>query len=179
MRNEETRWLGNMTLAPYIQKATALVGHRRRVGGNQFRHAMATMAILIDYHQIDPVLLKASLIHDLIEDVPETDQRALRHIDEDGNDVVDLVLEVTDTFPTKRDYLRHILEHGSRRAKLLKVADRISNITDLNHDVFSSDYIARMLDESLEFVYPIALQVNGDMAVEIKDLIEKRRALLD
>jgi len=61
--------LSEMVLAPWIQKATALIGAPRRVGGNQFRHAMATFAILLDYKFLDPVLLKASIIHDLIEDI--------------------------------------------------------------------------------------------------------------
>ena len=57
-----------MVLAPYIQKSTALRGKYRFVGGNQFRHALGTFAILLDYHYMDPVLLKASIIHDVFED---------------------------------------------------------------------------------------------------------------
>ena len=167
-----------MSLASWIQKATALIAHERKVGGNQFRHAMATMAILIDYHQIDPVLLKAAVIHDLLEDVPQTDPESLCAIDEHGREVVELVMEVTNRFPDKRSYLRHILEHGTDRAKLLKVADRISNLTDLNLDVFDADAIRETLDDSAEFVLPIARQVNGDMARELEDLIARRRALL-
>jgi hypothetical protein len=71
----ETDKLKNLVLAPYIIKATALIGKQRGVGGNQFRHAMATMAILLDYKFFDNyVLLKASVIHDLLEDVPETNE---------------------------------------------------------------------------------------------------------
>ena len=80
--------LANTVLAPWIQKATALIGKARRVGGNQFRHMMSTLAILIDYHYMDPVLLKASVIHDLIEDIPETNVDQLRCIDRDTNEVV-------------------------------------------------------------------------------------------
>ncbi len=178
MRNEERDRLGALSLAPWIQKATALISHERKVGGNQFRHAMGTLAILIDYHQIDPVLLKAAVIHDLLEDVPETEPHLLRAIDEHGHEVVELVMEVTNRFADKRTYLRHILDHGSARAKLLKTADRISNITDLHLDVFSADHIRRVLDESEELVLPIAREVNADMARELEDLITKRRALL-
>src|SRR5664279_589765 len=92
----DTEKLKNLVLAPYILKATALMGKKRNVGGNQFRHAMATLAILLDYKLFtDYVLLKASVIHDLIEDVPETDEQELRHLDDQANQVVDLVLEVT------------------------------------------------------------------------------------
>ncbi len=67
--------LKNLVLAPYIIKATALIGIKRGVGGNQFRHAMATMAILLDYKLFDDyVLLKATVIDDLFEDVPSTNE---------------------------------------------------------------------------------------------------------
>ena len=90
---DETEKLRNLVLAPYIIKATALIGKKRNVGGNQFRHGLATMAILIDYKMLDDyVLLKAAVIHDLLEEVPETNVDELRQIDEQANEVVDLVL---------------------------------------------------------------------------------------
>jgi GTP pyrophosphokinase len=171
--------LAGITLAPYIQKATALIGHRRKVGGNQFRHAMATLAILIDYNEMDSILLKAAVIHDLIEDVPETNIDELRALDGDGHAVVELVLEVSRKKQQSRDeYLQGILDNGSRLAKLLKVADRISNLTDLNNDIFSLDYISRRLDETAHYILPIARQVSADMELEVADLIQRRRQLL-
>ncbi len=41
--------LKNIVLAPYIIKATALIGVQRKVGGNQFRHCFSTLGILLDY----------------------------------------------------------------------------------------------------------------------------------
>jgi GTP pyrophosphokinase len=64
------RTLANITLAPYIVKATALIGIKRRSGSNMFRHQISTLAILLDYKFIEPVLLKAAVIHDLFEDAP-------------------------------------------------------------------------------------------------------------
>lgn len=173
--------LSNLTLAPYIIKATALIGIERKVGGNQFRHAFATLGILLDYKFFsDSVLLKASVIHDLIEDVPGTDQQALRHIDAEANQVVDLVLEVTKpTDMVKGNYLNRILVNGSRNAKLLKVADRISNLTDLHRDIFSDQKITDYLDQTEQYVLPMAKEVNADMVKELTDLIRKRRALIN
>jgi GTP pyrophosphokinase len=178
MNDDKRGGLASLTLAPYIQKATVLIGHRRKVGGNQFRHAMATLAILIDYGEMHPVLLKAAVIHDLIEDVVDLRIDDLRAIDDDGPAVVELVLEVTRRNQSRDEYLQHILDNGSRSAKVLKVADRISNLTDLNKDIFSADYIARRLDETNRYILPIARQVNAHMAVEVADLIERRRRLL-
>jgi (p)ppGpp synthase/HD superfamily hydrolase len=173
----ETEKLKNLILAPYIVKATTLIGKQRDVGGNQFRHALATMAILIDYKLIDNyVLLKAAVIHDLLEDVPETDELELRQIDNEANQVVDLVLEVTRPKGiTKANFLKNILESGSRNAKILKIADRISNLTDLHRDQYSKKRMSEYLNQSEKYILPMAEKVNKDMAIELKDLINKRR----
>ena len=80
------------------QKAMALIGVKRRGGSNMFRHQLSTMAILLDYKIIDPVLLKAAVIHDLFEDahdMPGVTEEEIRRIDADGPAVYRLVMEVT------------------------------------------------------------------------------------
>jgi (p)ppGpp synthase/HD superfamily hydrolase len=177
---DETEKLKNLVLAPYIIKATALIGKQRGVGGNQFRHAMATMAILLDYKLFDDyVLLKASVIHDLLEDVPETNEFEIRIIDGQADQVLELVKEVTrPEGMLKADYLKRILEQGSRRAKLLKCADRISNLTDLHRDTHTDQKITDYLDQTEKYVIPMAREVNADMLVELTDLVRRRRKLV-
>ena len=176
----ETEKLKDLVLAPYIIKATALIGIERGVGGNQFRHAMATMAILLDYKLFDDyVLLKASVIHDLLEDVPETNEFEIRIIDGQADQVLELVKEVTRSEEmSKEEYLQKILERGSRRAKILKCADRISNLTDLHTDTHSNQKIKDYLDQTEKYVIPMAKQVNEDMFKELSDLIKSRRRFL-
>ena len=92
------RSLGRITLAPYIVKAMALIGVRRRGGSNMFRHQISTMAILLDYKILDPVILKAAVIHDLFEDaraMPGVTEEEITRIDSDGPAVYALVMEVT------------------------------------------------------------------------------------
>ncbi len=178
MNNEETNCLANIVLAPFIQKATALIGVNRKVGGNQFRHAMATLAILIDYHYTDPVLLKASVIHDLFEDVDNINPEDIINIDQDGQQVFNLVMEVTNRENSKTEYLKRILENSTEKAKILKCADRISNLTDLHIDIFDREYIIKYLEETEIHILPIAELVNQNMLFELKDLIKRRRALL-
>ncbi len=172
--------LKGLVLAPYIIKATTLIGVRRKVGGNQFRHAFATLAILLDYKMFsDPILLKASVIHDLFEDCPQTNEQDIRNIDEHSNQVVDLVLEVTkSTKVTKAEYLKNILENGTVNAKILKVADRISNLTDLHRDNYPKSKMSRYLNETETYVLPMAKQVSKDMETELSDLVRTRRVLL-
>ena len=116
MENFEEQALERMVLAPYIQKSTALRGKYRYVGGNQFRHALSTFAILLDYHYLDPVLLKASVIHDVFEDVKCVSPEEIINIDSDGQAVYDLVMEVTrKKTESKDDYLKRVLESGSQK----------------------------------------------------------------
>lgn len=171
--------LRNLVLAPYILKATALISVGRKVGGNQFRHSFATLGILLDYKYFNnPVLLKASLLHDLLEDLPATVVEDIRKIDDDGSRVVDLVLEVTKrTDETKPQYLHRVLETGSRDAKILKCADRISNLTDLHLDTHVNKKISSYLDQTEKYVIPMAREVNKDLVIELTDLVAKRREL--
>lgn len=175
MENFEKDIHVNLVIAPYVQKATALRGVKRYVGGNQFRHALATFAILIDYHYVDAVLLKASVIHDLIEDVKNTSHEEIRTLDHDGPRVLELVLEVSRRQEeTKEDFLKRILTDGSKNAKILKCADRISNLTDLHPDVFDEEYIKNTIFFTRKWVVPMAEQVNPDMLFELKDLLIRR-----
>lgn len=173
--------LRSITLAPYLIKATALIGEARHVGGNQFRHAWATLGILIDYKYFsDSVLLKAALVHDLFEDIPSTDRSSLFDLDSDGAAVTKLVLEVTkDESEMKATFLKRILEKGSVKAKTLKVADRISNLTDVNRTIYTKTKISHYLDETEKYVVPMAEQVNEDMLTELRDLIKSRRLMIN
>ena len=177
--------LSRITLAPYIVKATALIGFKRLGGSNMFRHQISTLGILIDYKVIDPVLLKASVIHDLFEDAPEmpgVTKDEITGLDADGPAVYDLVMEVTvreidGVKEPKKDFLLRIMKTGSSRARTLKLADRISNLTALGF-VHELDFIRRSLDETESFVLPYAAEVNADMATELRDLVANRRRLL-
>jgi GTP pyrophosphokinase len=172
-------------MAPYIVKAMALIGVQRRGGSNMFRHQLSTMAILLDYKIIDPVLLKASVIHDLFEDaatLPGVSEEAIVRIDADGPAVFALVMEVTirtveGIREPKSDYLLRIMQSGSRRAQLLKLADRISNLTALGF-VHDTAFVRRYLDETRDCILPFARTINPDMFRELSDLVESRRRLV-
>jgi len=175
MENYEEKALEQMILAPYIQKSTALRGKYRYVGGNQFRHAFCTFAILLDYHYIDSVLLKASIIHDVFEDVECVSKEEIIDLDADGAKVYNLVMEVTRSKrESKEQYLKQILTNGSKNARILKCADRISNLTDLHMDIFDKEFVKKYIEETKKFVLPMAKEVNQDMLFELTDLIKRR-----
>jgi (p)ppGpp synthase/HD superfamily hydrolase len=175
MTTEEMLRLKGTFLAPYMQLATALIGKVREGGGNMFRHQLDTMATLIDYGYIDSVLLKASVVHDLIEDVPDFNRNLLLSIDFEGPTVYDLVMEVT-RFPkeTKPEFLTRVRVSGSRYAKILKVADRISNMISLGF-VINPEFINRYTEETVRYIFPIAEEVDKAMLGELKSLVDSRR----
>ena len=177
--------LANITLAPYIVKAMALIGVQRRAGSNMFRHQISTLGILLDYKLIDQVLLKAAVIHDLFEEVPNlpgVSRDDIIHIDADGPAVYELVMEVTirvvdGVREPKEEYLARVMQRGTHRARLLKLADRISNIFALGfvHDVA---FVKRYLRETRACILPYAAAVNPDMHRELSDLVANRTQLL-
>jgi GTP pyrophosphokinase len=177
MENSEKTELEHMVLAPYVQKSTALRGKYRYVGGNQFRHALSTFAILLDYHYMDPVLLKASFIHDIFEDSKSVTADEIIRIDSDGPEVYKLVMEVTRNNEESKDqYLERVLRKGSEKAKILKCADRISNLTDLHSDIFDKQFVHKYIEETKHWVFPMAKEVNENMLIELKDIIRRREA---
>ena len=179
MNTQAMLQLKSIYLAPYLQLATVLIGKSRYAGGNMFRHQIDTMGILIDYGYIDSVLLKASVIHDLLEDMPGFDPNLILEIDSESRQVYDLVMEVTKKEgQQKADYLRGIIEHGSEKAKILKCADRISNMISLGF-VSNPAFIERYCDETEYFIFPIALEVDYNMYQELISLVITRRRYLE
>lgn len=176
--------LASITLAPYIVKAMALIGVKRRSGSNMFRHQISTMGILLDYKITDPVLLKASVIHDLFEDafnMPGVTEEEIGRIDGDGPEVYELVMEITirttdGIREPKSEYLERIMKRGSARAKVLKLADRISNITALGF-VHDMAFVKRYLRETRDHILPYAEGINADMFRELSDLIQNREQM--
>jgi (p)ppGpp synthase/HD superfamily hydrolase len=172
--------LARITMAPYIVKAMALIGVRRRAGSNMFRHQISTLAILLDYKITDPVLLKASVIHDLFEDAPTlpgVTETEIARIDSDGPAVYELVMEVTirsvdGIREPKAEYLRRIMREGSARAKKLKLADRISNLTSLGY-LNDVAFVKRYLAETRACILPYAEQIDPNMFRELSDLVER------
>ena len=178
MTTEEMLRLNGTHLAPYIHLATVLIGKNREGGGNMFRHQLDTMSILIDYGYIEPVLLKAAIVHDVLEDIPDYNHNLILSVDYESHLVYDLVREVT-RLPTetKAEFLTRIHEYGSHNAKVLKVADRISNMISLGF-VNNMEFVSRYTEETVQYVLPIAGDVDKNMVIELGDLVESRRKFL-
>ena len=93
-----------------------------------------------------------------------------------------LVMEVTrqmvnGVHESKSDFLIRVMQHGSPRARLLKLADRISNLTALGY-VHDAAFVRRYVEETRTFVLPYAKDVNPDMFRELSDLTDSRERSL-
>jgi GTP diphosphokinase / guanosine-3',5'-bis(diphosphate) 3'-diphosphatase len=119
--------------------AFAALKHRdqRRKGAEAspyINHPIAVANVLANEAYVtDPVILAAALLHDTIED---TDTTADELTAEFGPGIAEIVLEVTDdkSLP-KQERKRLQIEHAaalSEKAKLVKLADKICNLRDMN-----------------------------------------------
>jgi GTP pyrophosphokinase len=77
----------------------------------------------------------------------------------------------------KSVYLTRIMTTGTRRARILKLADRISNITALGF-VHEQDFVHRYLAETKAYILPYAQSINADMFRELSDLVADREQKL-
>ncbi len=165
-------------IRPYLSYALHLAAKPRKGIGNMFRHQMETFAILLEFGYTDLVLLKAALIHDIVEDGKKVGFTAIDDIektDEDGPAVMALVREVSQWLVNgvkepKKDFLLRVMEHGSANAKILKMADRISNLSALSL-AGNKQFIANYIEETCLYILPYAKGVSEPMASELQNLI--------
>ena len=114
-----------------------------------------------------------------VEDLPDFDKNLIRNADSEGEDVLSLVLEVTRREnENKKQFLKRILDEGSQKAKILKCADRISNMISLGY-VTDPDFIERYCNETEFFLFPMALEIDFNMYQELIGLVMTRRRYLE
>jgi guanosine-3',5'-bis(diphosphate) 3'-pyrophosphohydrolase len=116
----------------------AALKHRdqRRKGNHQapyINHPIEVARLIATVGGVDDVaVLQAAILHDTVEDTDTTPAELEREF---GADVKDLVLEMTDdmSLPStqrKQQQIAHAASMSSR-AKLIKLADKISNVGDI------------------------------------------------
>jgi len=166
---------------PYFQIARSLAPLRRKSKiGNQFRHSVDAFGILIEYGYSESILLKASIIHDIVEDGPKVGFHRfteIQNIDTEGAEVLKLVKEVSrkisknGKLEQKGVFLGRIMHYGSRHGKALKLADRIANLSDLAYISIDTAFAARYLEETRVHILPFAESINKAMSREMNELL--------
>jgi GTP diphosphokinase / guanosine-3',5'-bis(diphosphate) 3'-diphosphatase len=110
---------------------------QRRKGENAspyINHPISVANVLANEAGItDPVTLAAALLHDTIEDTKTTSEELNAAF---GPEITSVVVEVTDDKSLKKEDRKRLqIEHAgslSRRAQLVKLADKICNVRDIN-----------------------------------------------
>ncbi len=129
----------NSFLSPVL-RAAQFAAHKHRM--QRRRDADATpyinhpiaLAVLLDQEARidDPVVICAALLHDTVEDTETTFAELAAAF---GDEVANVVLEVTDDKSLERSERKRLqIEHAasiSPRAKLVKLADKICNLRDI------------------------------------------------
>ncbi len=108
-------------------------GHKRGGGQPYATHPFAVAALLREYGVTDPEVLAAAYLHDVVEDSDYTIEQIRKGF---GQRVASLVHELTldpepDSFEEKHRMLAEHARKMSPDAKLIKLADRAHNLSDI------------------------------------------------
>lgn len=127
---------------PLVQFARALdfaaqkhTDHRRKgVRGEPYVNHLVEVARLVAEatQGTDPRAIAAAILHDTLEDTDATREELEEHF---GEEIASIVAEVTDdkrlTKDERKQYQVDSAPHASHRAKLVKLADKISNLRSM------------------------------------------------
>lgn len=146
-------------------------------------HPIVVAETLARFGVTDPVTLQAAVLHDTIEDTETTPEELEAEF---GAEVRAVVMEVTDdkSLP-KRERKALQVEGGaslSRRAKLVRIADKINNVHDVLHAPPSDWTVSWRLDyiDWTERVVDVCRGCHPELEARFDELAaEARRALED
>ena len=129
--------INSLTSRASVLATFAHEGQERDDGGGPYiRHPARVATTLARHFPTDHALVAAAWCHDVIEDCPQISADTLREAI--GDDALALVREVTNpskNFPDLPRAERKAMDRAhiamiSRRAKLIKLADRADNLTE-------------------------------------------------
>ncbi len=131
----------NINACDLILRAVAFAAHKHRDQRRKdkdaspyINHPIQLAKVLWEEGGVrDAEVIAAALLHDTLEDT-ETSLQELRG--EFGEDIVEIVLEVTDTQWIKKQVRKRLqvarARYSSEQARLVKLADKICNLRDMS-----------------------------------------------
>ena len=154
-----------LLIARALDFAARRHSHQRRKGEAQepYINHLAEVALLLAEATdgADPVLVAAGLLHDTIEDVGVSHEELVREF---GREVADLVLEVTDDKRLPKDERKRLqvehAPHKSARARMLKIADKTSNLRSIQNSP-PSDWDDRRKQDYFEWAARVVAGCRG------------------
>ncbi len=166
------------TNAALIRKALAFAekkhrGQTRKLSGSPYIHHPIIVSYLAAYYKKSKnihLLIVAAILHDVIEDTDATPEEIVKHF---GQMVSSLVFELTDNKEEiarvgKVQYQKKKWTGISKYALLLKLCDRLANVSDLPADKYKTDTL-----EVLEY-----LQKNRKLTSSQKEIVQAIKDVL-
>ena len=141
----------------FAEKAHA--GQARKSGEPYFNHVFATAKNLAELG-MNPTVVSAGLLHDVLEDTPTTEKEIEKEF---GKDVLSLVKSVTKLGTLKYKGVERNVENlrkffismaADLRVIVIKLCDRLHNVETLEH--LRPDKAHRIAMETLEIYAPLA-----------------------
>ncbi len=139
------------------------VVHPARVAGRVAAHPLATEA-----------MVAAAFLHDVVEDTPHTLEEVCAEF---GSEVARLVEELTDTSEgsgaprqERKQQDREHLSQVSVQAKIIKLLDRIDNLSDM--PTTASEFPQRYCEESRLLVEVVG-DADPQLRAELLDIVER------
>ena len=138
---------------------SAHAGAKRDNGKPYATHPHAVACILRERGHDKPSVLAAAYLHDVLED---TDTPRNELVEEFGEEIVGLVDQLTNIGPADRPFEQKqaaLLEHARRMspdAKLVKLADRLHNLSEIHiWPGWKQERYAKAAMELLEALHPV------------------------
>ena len=155
-------------------------GQKRKNGDPYISHPIMVAKLLNDYkvsHNIE-MLTAAAYLHDTLED---TDATHYELVDNFGCEIASMVMELTTNEDMKKaigkeKYLAYKLKHMTKWALVIKLCDRLANVSDLqdaNQEfreryIKETNYIIEYISENRELT-----QTHKNIIAEINNTIAK------
>ncbi len=140
-------------------------------------HPLAVAESLLAIGVDDPGMIRAALLHDVVEHTPVTVEEIRRRF---GDEVAGLVAELTrppETFES-REALSRYLRLLSPKAVIIKLADRIENVRGLQLIADDPQFVERYLNETWEVLLPFARERQPLLASMLQETYEQARRTL-
>lgn len=153
-----------------LQKAvefatSAHLGQTRSDGSEYIQHPIRVMNTLQELGINDENILCAAVLHDVLEDTNVTREMMEREF---GKEITDIVVQLTNMHPSRTPFVvkqAALLEHARHMddpAKMIKVSDRLDNITDCSSwEIFRRKRYANAALELLAALEPIPSSVQN------------------
>ncbi|MBY0551575.1 MAG: HD domain-containing protein [Candidatus Obscuribacterales bacterium] len=169
------------TAAVFAALKFAAFKHRTQTRKNvektpYINHPIEVAEILIRVAKVrDTETILAAVLHDTVEDTDTTKEELIEHF---GSDVAGLVMECTDDKNLPKAERKRLqidnASHKSPRARLIKIADKISNITDMANTPPPDWSLLRRV-EYLDWAAAVVAGLRGENS-ELDKLFDSRLA---